>query len=107
MHLVLSLSFVGQLTPSFFSLFIIFLIRNFLPLLHFLEHDVQGDQPVTMQSGKEKKERKEIKFHDEKIFISCKPNKEKPKECTGAHEFNGIFFSSVRCHLNLTITSRL
>lgn len=49
-HLLLSLSFVGQLAPSFFSLFMIFLIRNFLPLLHFLEHGVQGDHPVTIQS---------------------------------------------------------
>lgn len=49
-HFLLSLSFVGQLAPSFFSLFIIFLIRNFLPLLHFLEQGVQGDHPVMMQS---------------------------------------------------------
>lgn len=51
-HFLLSLSFIGQATPLFFSLFIIFLILNFLPLLHFLEHDVQGDHPVTMQSKK-------------------------------------------------------
>ena len=54
MHLLLSRSFVGQPTPPFFSLLIIFLIRNFRPLLHFLEHDVQGDHPVTIQSAKSK-----------------------------------------------------
>ena len=54
MHLLLSLSFVGQPTPPFFSLLIIFLIRNFRPLLHFLEHDVHGDHPVTIQSAKSK-----------------------------------------------------
>ena len=52
-HFLLSLSFVGQLSPSFLSLFITFLTRNFLPLLHFLEHGVQGDHPVTIQSDEE------------------------------------------------------
>jgi len=49
-HFLLSLSLVGQGTPPFFSLFMIFLIRNVLPLQQFFEHGVQGDHPVTMQS---------------------------------------------------------
>lgn len=49
-HFLLSLSFVGQPAPPFFSLLMIFLTRNFLPLLHFLEHSDHGDQPVTKQS---------------------------------------------------------
>lgn len=49
-HFFLSLSFFGQLAPPFFSLLMIFLTRNFFPLLHFLVHSDQGDHPVTMQS---------------------------------------------------------
>ena len=58
-HFLLSLSFVGQPAPPFFSLLMIFLTRNFLPLLHFLEHSDHGDQPVTKQSDNKKKGRNE------------------------------------------------
>ena len=51
-HFLLSLSFEGQLAPPVVSLFIIFLSRYCLPLLHFFEHGDQGDQPDTMQSEK-------------------------------------------------------